>query len=197
MTSISAAPRSKRSARRNGTGGWRGSSTCCGTVVAFDHLYIGGGNAKYLKLDLPGRRIDRPEPVRADRRVRAVARHRRGPSGERRKASGPSSGRRPPSMPRTPVGFEVPDCACDCHVHVFGTAAQFPFADPRSYTPPPASADELAALLQRLNLWRVVIVQPSVYGTDNSCTLDGMRRLGPAARARRRGDRRQYLGGRA
>src|SRR5205823_9621814 len=25
-------------------------------------------------------------------------------------------------------------------------------------------------------------VQPSVYGTDNSCTLDGMRRLGPRAR---------------
>ena len=28
-----------------------------------------------------------------------------------------------------------------------------------------------------------MIVQPSVYGTDNSCTLDGMRRLG-ADRAR-------------
>jgi predicted TIM-barrel fold metal-dependent hydrolase len=30
-----------------------------------------------------------------------------------------------------------------------------------------------------LGLSRVVIIQPSVYGTDNSCTLDGMRRLGP------------------
>ncbi len=30
-----------------------------------------------------------------------------------------------------------------------------------------------------LSLSRVVIVQPSVYGADNSCTLDGMRRLGP------------------
>jgi predicted TIM-barrel fold metal-dependent hydrolase len=28
----------------------------------------------------------------------------------------------------------------------------------------------------------VVVVQPSVYGTDNACTLDGIRRLGPGAR---------------
>jgi predicted TIM-barrel fold metal-dependent hydrolase len=73
----------------------------------------------------------------------------------------------------------VPEGACDCHVHVFGTAARFPFAERRSYTPPPADAEELAALLRALRLSRVVIVQPSVYGTDNSCTLDGMRRLGP------------------
>ena len=53
----------------------------------------------------------------------------------------------------------------------------------RGYTPPPAGADELSALQQALRLSRVVIVQPSVYGSDNSCTIDGMRRLG-AARAR-------------
>ncbi len=35
---------------------------------------------------------------------------------------------------------------------------------------------------EALHLSRVVIVQPSVYGSDNSCTLDGMRRLGPRAR---------------
>jgi len=34
-------------------------------------------------------------------------------------------------------------------------------------------------LQNALSLSRVVIVQPSVYGADNSCTLDGMRRLGP------------------
>jgi predicted TIM-barrel fold metal-dependent hydrolase len=30
---------------------------------------------------------------------------------------------------------------------------------------------------------RVVIVNPSVYGTDNSCTLEAMKQLGPRARA--------------
>jgi predicted TIM-barrel fold metal-dependent hydrolase len=37
-------------------------------------------------------------------------------------------------------------------------------------------------LQQSLRLSRVVIVQPSVYGSDNSCTLDGMRQLGERAR---------------
>jgi predicted TIM-barrel fold metal-dependent hydrolase len=67
-------------------------------------------------------------------------------------------------------------------VHVFGTAKDYPFVAQRGYTPPPASADELSALQKTLHLSRVVIVQPSVYGTDNSCTLDGMRRLGKRAR---------------
>ena len=52
----------------------------------------------------------------------------------------------------------------------------------RGYTPPPATAAELTALQQALRLSRVVIVQPSVYGSDNSCTIDGMRRLGERAR---------------
>jgi predicted TIM-barrel fold metal-dependent hydrolase len=76
----------------------------------------------------------------------------------------------------------MPEGACDCHVHVFGNSARFPFAARRGYTPPAADADELAALLRALQLSRVVIVQPSVYGSDNSCTLDGMRRLGTRAR---------------
>jgi predicted TIM-barrel fold metal-dependent hydrolase len=86
------------------------------------------------------------------------------------------------SQPKTAVSFAVPDRACDCHVHVFGTAAEFPFAARRGYTPPPAAAAELRALQEALHLSRVVIVQPSVYGSDNSCTLDGMRRLGERAR---------------
>jgi predicted TIM-barrel fold metal-dependent hydrolase len=83
------------------------------------------------------------------------------------------------SQPKTPVGFRVPPGACDCHVHVFGKADEFPFIAARGYTPPPADADELLRLQNALSLSRVVIVQPSVYGSDNSCTLDGMRRLGP------------------
>jgi predicted TIM-barrel fold metal-dependent hydrolase len=86
------------------------------------------------------------------------------------------------SQPRTAVIFAVPEGACDCHVHVFGSDAEFPFVRSRSYTPPAASAAELLALQHALHLSRVVIVQPSVYGSDNSCTLAGMRRLGERAR---------------
>jgi len=78
--------------------------------------------------------------------------------------------------------LKVPPGACDCHVHVFGPAARYPFARARAYTPPEASIEELLALQKRLGFERVVIVQPSVYGTDNSCTLDALKRLGERAR---------------
>lgn len=76
----------------------------------------------------------------------------------------------------------VPPGACDCHVHVFGPVERYPFAADRTYTPPDASIEELLALQKRLGLERVVIVQPSVYGTDNSCMLDALDRLGSRAR---------------
>jgi len=78
--------------------------------------------------------------------------------------------------------LKVPPRACDCHVHVFGPAARFPLAPDRTYTPPDASIDELLKLQEQLGLERVVIVQPSVYGTDNSCTLDALKQLGSRAR---------------
>ncbi len=83
---------------------------------------------------------------------------------------------------RSAVGFDVPRGACDCHVHVFGDPAQFPFVDKRVYTPPPAPLAALLELQRALHLERVVVVQPSVYGTDNACTLDAVRRLGVRAR---------------
>ena len=85
-------------------------------------------------------------------------------------------------QPRTKVSFDVPAGACDCHVHVFGDPKKYPFFAGRTYTPDVASVDELRQMLAALRLQRVVIVQPSVYGTDNSCTIDGMRELGDRAR---------------
>lgn len=82
------------------------------------------------------------------------------------------------AMPTAPA-FEIPAGACDCHVHVFPDPARFPFFAGRSYTPPVATAADLLQLQRALKLDRVVIVQPSVYGTDNRATLDGMRELGP------------------
>src|SRR5262249_29162872 len=59
---------------------------------------------------------------------------------------------------------------------------RFPFAASRTYTPESATAAQLLAMHQALHISRVVIVQPSVYGTDNSCTLDAMKRYGSGAR---------------
>ena len=68
----------------------------------------------------------------------------------------------------------MPQAACDCHTHVFGPASQFPFSEHRAYTPGDASVQELLELHQQLGIARVVIVQPSPYGTDNSCTVAGL-----------------------
>ena len=81
----------------------------------------------------------------------------------------------------TPVRFGVPKRACDCHVHVFDPG-RFPFAASRTYTPEAATAAQLLAMHRALHISRVVIVQPSVYGTDNSCLLDAMKQYGSEAR---------------
>jgi predicted TIM-barrel fold metal-dependent hydrolase len=85
-------------------------------------------------------------------------------------------------LPTTKVSFPVPEGACDCHVHVFGDLQRYPFAAARTYTPQTAALPELRALLDALHMDRVVVVQPSVYGTDNRCTLDAVRELGRRAR---------------
>jgi predicted TIM-barrel fold metal-dependent hydrolase len=80
------------------------------------------------------------------------------------------------------LSFAVPAGACDCHVHVFGDPKRFPFSPARVYTPDVASPDELAALHKALGIQRVVIVTPSVYGSDNAATLFGMQARGNDAR---------------
>jgi len=79
--------------------------------------------------------------------------------------------------------FPVPAQACDCHVHVFGPVDRFPFAPERLYTPGPALVEDLERHQALLRMDRVVIVQPSPYGTDNGCTVFATRFLGRHARA--------------
>src|SRR6195256_4992971 len=86
------------------------------------------------------------------------------------------------AQPATPVSFEVPRGACDCHTHIHGDPGKFPFFPGRVYTPEMALPEEMAALHQALRMQRVVIVTPSVYGTDNSATLYGMKARGADAR---------------
>jgi len=78
--------------------------------------------------------------------------------------------------------FHPPPGACDTHVHVFGPAGRYPFAPTRTYTPTDAVPDQAAAMLARLGIDRVVVVQPSVYGADNRRLLDALDELGPRAR---------------
>jgi 2-pyrone-4,6-dicarboxylate lactonase len=67
--------------------------------------------------------------------------------------------------------------ACDTHAHICGPAARFPYAEERIYTPPDATSDDYLALLTTLGVERAVLIQPSVYGTDNRALLDVLSRV--------------------
>jgi len=85
------------------------------------------------------------------------------------------------AQPSTPVNFDVPAGACDCHTHIH-LPDKYPFFAGRVYTPEPASPEEMAELHKALHIERVVIVTPSVYGTDNRATLEGIKFRGATGR---------------
>ena len=76
--------------------------------------------------------------------------------------------------------LSTPKGACDTHMHFYNAA--FPSAPTALMTPPDALVDDYRALQKRLGLERVVIVQPSTYGLDNSCQLAALKALGENAR---------------
>jgi predicted TIM-barrel fold metal-dependent hydrolase len=86
------------------------------------------------------------------------------------------------AQPATPVNFEVPAGACDCHTHIHPDPEKFPFFAGRVYTPELASPEEMSDLHKALRMERVVVVTPSIYGTDNSASLFGMKARGATAR---------------
>jgi predicted TIM-barrel fold metal-dependent hydrolase len=71
--------------------------------------------------------------------------------------------------------MEIPRGACDTHMHVFGPPARYPGAPTRQYSPTLMPFEAYAPVAQRLGIERVVLVQPSAYGTDNRCLLDTLR----------------------
>jgi predicted TIM-barrel fold metal-dependent hydrolase len=75
-----------------------------------------------------------------------------------------------------PATFVVPPGACDTHAHVVSAASLYPFTPDRSYTPPPAPEDKYLAMLDAMGMSRGVLVQISVYGTDNRYMLDVLAR---------------------
>jgi predicted TIM-barrel fold metal-dependent hydrolase len=94
----------------------------------------------------------------------------------------PKSTRAPvehPSNPKTPV----PESACDCHAHLYGSPDEYPLAPDRSFDPAPGSLthylERYLALHAALGISRGVLVHSNAYGTDNSVTADALAKLGP------------------
>jgi 2-pyrone-4,6-dicarboxylate lactonase len=84
-----------------------------------------------------------------------------------------------PGAGRTPAFVPLPG-ACDAHFHVFGPAEHYGFGADLRYEPPYAPLDAYMAPARQLGFERFVFVQPSAYGSDNSCMLDAMRQVGTA-----------------
>lgn len=68
----------------------------------------------------------------------------------------------------------LPEGSWDTHVHVTDPEV-IPYAKSRSYSPPKASVEELLAKPDPAT--NIVLVQPSPYGFDNTCLLEGLSAL--------------------
>lgn len=78
--------------------------------------------------------------------------------------------------------FSAPGGTWDTHVHIFGSAERYPHVERPHYTLPDGTLAQYRALMPRLGVHRFVIVQPSFYGTDNSCLIDSLSDAGERAR---------------
>jgi predicted TIM-barrel fold metal-dependent hydrolase len=66
----------------------------------------------------------------------------------------------------------------DSHMHVVDPG-RYPLAPDAAYTPSPHTLPEALAFESSVGISNIVLVQPSIYGIDNSCLLDALRDIGP------------------
>lgn len=88
-------------------------------------------------------------------------------------------------MPPTPQAprKQAPDGACDAHVHLVAGRGEFPLWQGRVENPAPGPdldgwLEMFRTQLNTLGFSRGVIVHAILYGTDNSVTVEAVRRMG-------------------
>jgi len=88
----------------------------------------------------------------------------------------------PLCLPHNPhpsqLAYILPKGSTDCHCHVYEDVAKYPLIAERSYTPAPATRKQYLEMCAIVGLERTVQVSASVYGTDNSLTLNVIAELG-------------------
>ena len=87
----------------------------------------------------------------------------------------------PDPAPRKPK-ITLPAGATDTHAHICGPKSQYAYFSERVYTPPDCLLPAYSHMLKTLGVERAVLVQPSVYGTDNTAMLDAMKVAGKSFR---------------
>lgn len=68
--------------------------------------------------------------------------------------------------------------ATDTHFHIFGPVERYPLSPRRLYNPCLSTVSEYRKLAEAIGIQRMVIVQASIYGTDNSCMIDAIEEFG-------------------
>jgi len=80
----------------------------------------------------------------------------------------------PDFNPRAPKRG-LPRRSCDSHAHIMGPKARYEYSPARIYTPPDCLLADYLHMLDTLGVERAVLVQPSVYGTDNTVMLEAIK----------------------
>ncbi len=87
---------------------------------------------------------------------------------------------------RETPAFAAPENARDSHFHIFGDLKKYPIN--RTFATPPRSPQrKTTANSQVFGIRRMVTVQPSCFGTDNTCQLRRRRALRRRKPPRHRG----------
>lgn len=93
-----------------------------------------------------------------------------------------SAAPRPATAPRE----KAPKGAVDTHIHLLGQSGEFPLSPARVEDPAGLDLDGFIAAYRaqctRLGIERCVVVHSILYGSDNTITLEAIRRLGPESR---------------
>jgi predicted TIM-barrel fold metal-dependent hydrolase len=76
--------------------------------------------------------------------------------------------------------YTLPAGSCDTHFHVFEPG--YPSVPQPLYTFPEASVEQYLRLTDHLGIDRMVLVQPTYYGTDSRLLVDTLKRIGQRAR---------------
>jgi predicted TIM-barrel fold metal-dependent hydrolase len=83
----------------------------------------------------------------------------------------------PPPAARVPAKKALRGTT-DTHFHIFESTAKYPLSPQRMYDPALSTVDDYRRMADAIGIERMVIVQASIYGTDNTCLMDSIGRFG-------------------
>lgn len=82
------------------------------------------------------------------------------------------------TTPPRPLAERIPPGAWDSHMHVLDVE-NYALSPAAMYRPNSHSLQEALSFEAQVGIRNIVLVQPSIYGLDNTCLIDTLRDLGP------------------